>query len=352
LKSFYAKDTSGTDNKQGNRRDRDVHNQGAGGDAGATDCLELGAHGYEVEPRDIVDESGFVIAMFSQVRQPLSTCAALTLDLQMPSHILTVYGRSAPNKRFIAKKVREESNELEIFELLNTFQPKSEHIISLHESFQTQSTSWAVFPKMISLAHGQLYGKVSQVCWGLIKGVAYLHKVCIAHRDIKPENLVVDWDFCLTSMSLCEYRARMRWSKADAGRRVGWRPRWRRSRCIARSRPNGGQLDKFRAEDTVLRMTARKLTAHNPEQRSSMLQVAAALSDVVNVAVKRKALQSLPDCIFSLFYEISTGETASIELHNMINIRKTGYCKFRCLYLSLEASNCITPRTQHKRWRS
>jgi serine/threonine protein kinase len=37
--------------------------------------------------------------------------------------------------------------------------------------------------------------KVAQVCWGLIKGVAYLHKHCIAHRDIKPENLVVDWDF-------------------------------------------------------------------------------------------------------------------------------------------------------------
>jgi serine/threonine protein kinase len=48
---------------------------------------------------------------------------------------------------------------------------------------------------MISLASGQLYGKVAQVCWGLIKGVAYLHKHCIAHRDIKPENLVVDWDF-------------------------------------------------------------------------------------------------------------------------------------------------------------
>jgi serine/threonine protein kinase len=48
---------------------------------------------------------------------------------------------------------------------------------------------------MISLASGQLYGKVAQVCWGLVKGVAYLHKHCIAHRDIKPENLVVDWDF-------------------------------------------------------------------------------------------------------------------------------------------------------------
>ncbi|PCH35347.1 kinase-like protein, partial [Wolfiporia cocos MD-104 SS10] len=37
----------------------------------------------------------------------------------------------------------------------------------------------------------------TQICWGLIKGLAYLHKLCIAHRDIKPDNLVVDQDFCL-----------------------------------------------------------------------------------------------------------------------------------------------------------
>jgi hypothetical protein len=41
------------------------------------------------------------------------------------------------------------------------------------------------------------------------------------------------------------------------------------------------------------RTIARKLTTHNPELRSSMLQVAASLSDVANVAVKRKAPRSL-----------------------------------------------------------
>ncbi|KAF8429385.1 kinase-like domain-containing protein, partial [Boletus edulis BED1] len=39
--------------------------------------------------------------------------------------------------------------------------------------------------------------KVSQVCLGLIKGVAYLHENRIAHRDIKPDNLVVDKNFNL-----------------------------------------------------------------------------------------------------------------------------------------------------------
>jgi hypothetical protein len=48
-------------------------------------------------------------------------------------------------------------------------------------------------------------------------------------------------------------------------------------------------LSEFRKEDTVLRTTARKLTAHDPDKHSSMLQVAASLSDVANVAVEKKA---------------------------------------------------------------
>jgi serine/threonine protein kinase len=232
----------------------------------------------------------------------------------MPSHILTVYQRSDPSKRFIAKNVREESNELEIFKLLNTLQPKSEHIISLHESFETQSTSWAILPKMssvvgyVSLAPDQLYGKVAQVCWGLIKGVAYLHKFCIAHRDIKPENLLVDSDFCL---KMIDFDLAMQVKDEDevvndqCGT-IGWiAPEIEEKSMyspIKADRWSSGQvllylLDEFREEDTVLRTTARKLTAHNPEQRSSMLQVAASLSDVANVAVERKVSRSLQDTV-------------------------------------------------------
>ena len=66
MKSFYTKDS--------------VDDRRAGGGAGcisATDCAELGAHGYEVKPpaEDIVDEKGGVRKAYSKVRQPLSSYA-------------------------------------------------------------------------------------------------------------------------------------------------------------------------------------------------------------------------------------------------------------------------------------
>ena len=62
----------------------------------------------------------------------------------MPSHVLTVYRPLDPNKKLIAKKVRQGSNELEIHELLNTIQPKSDHVISLLDSFHAPSRQWAI----------------------------------------------------------------------------------------------------------------------------------------------------------------------------------------------------------------
>ena len=53
------------------RPDRDFSDKGTGG----TDCAELKTHSYEVEPQEIVDESGFVIQAFFKVRQPFSTYA-------------------------------------------------------------------------------------------------------------------------------------------------------------------------------------------------------------------------------------------------------------------------------------
>jgi len=51
---------------------------------------------------------------------PFYLCAVLTLDLQMPPHILTVYQQqSDPSKKSSQKKVREDSAEFKIFKFLN-----------------------------------------------------------------------------------------------------------------------------------------------------------------------------------------------------------------------------------------
>ena len=99
-----------------------------------------------------------------------------------------------PNKEFIAKMDREDSNELEMLRLLNTIPRKSDHIISLVDSFH----GWAILAKLATVRGYAEFGrnlsesKVSQLCLGLIKGLAYLHEHRIAHRDIKPDNLFVN----------------------------------------------------------------------------------------------------------------------------------------------------------------
>ncbi|KAI0281023.1 kinase-like domain-containing protein [Russula aff. rugulosa BPL654] len=213
---------------------------GAGvGDASATDSEDLGAHGYEVKSDVIVDNKGGTFEPF----------------FKMPPNILTVFRRSDPSKQFIAKKVRKESNELEILKVLNNFQPRSEHIISLLDSFQVQSRTWAILPKMdtvkdyILIVPDELSEHIGQICWGLIKGLAYLHEHRIAHRDIKPDNLLVrKEDFCLKVIDFdtpLQSRTKTKRSMASTGRRVGWRPRSRlRRRCTVQSGLTDGHVGR------------------------------------------------------------------------------------------------------------
>ncbi|KAI0245824.1 hypothetical protein BJV78DRAFT_1259964 [Lactifluus subvellereus] len=274
MKSFHTKEgTQGQGTKGKGAHTGGGAGAGAGG-AGAADCAELRAHGYEVNPEVIVDDKGI----------------AWEKLFKMPSHILTVYRPSDPSKELIAKKVRKKSNELEILKLLNTIQPKSEHVISLLDSFHTQSGPWAILSKMdtvadyVALAPNQLGGRVTQVCRDLIKGLAYLHKLCIAHRDIKPDNLVVDQDFCL---KIIDFDIAMQVKDEDeevdgqCGTRHWMAPevedksstyspikadRWSCGRVLLYL------LDEFRKEDKFLRAIAGKLKAHDPKQRPSLLE--------------------------------------------------------------------------------
>ena len=134
----------------------------------------------------------------------------------------------------------------------------------------------------------------------------YLHKLFISHGDIKPGNLVVDSNF---SLKINDFDVAMQLESEDevveglCGTKGWMAPEIEEMSMyspIKADRWSIGKvlhylLVKFNEGNMVLRTTARKLTAPSAEQRPSMLQVAASLSDVANVTVERKALLSLQD---------------------------------------------------------
>jgi serine/threonine protein kinase len=240
---------------------------------------------------------------------------ALTLYVQMPSHIHIVYRSSEPSNELIAKNVRKKSNELAILKRLNSIQPKSEHVISLLDSFHGQSGPWVILPRMnclmdyILITPKRLESKVPQVCWGLIKGLAYLHEHCIAHRDIKPDNLVVDQDFCL---KIIDFDIAMQLKDEDGevddecGTESWMAPEVAKESTmyspIRADRWSCGRvllylLDKFKTDDEQLRTIGRKLHVHSPNHRPSLLEwhswLPVPLLDVDNI--ERKASRPRPD---------------------------------------------------------
>jgi len=245
----------------------------------------------------------------------------LTLALQRPSHILAVHRSSDPSKHLIAKKVREESNELEILRILDTTQPKSEHVIPLLDSFYMHPEQCVILPQMdtvtacLMMARRELNDSVAQVCWGLIKGLAYLHMHYIAHRDIKPDNLVVDKDFCL---KIIDFDVAMQVKDEDeevddyCGTDYWMAPEVKKAPLmyspIKADRWSCGQvilylLDELKKADNPLDAIAKKLTAQNPKQRPSLPESriwdGALLQDIPDVGKvgERRVLQPLQDTV-------------------------------------------------------
>lgn len=123
----------------------------------------------------------------------------------MPVNIYNVRRAADPSRKplIAKKKIRKDSDELTMLRRLNAMVPPSKHILSLLDSFDAPSGPWIILPKYMPVADyvnyepERLAGKLTQIFWGLIEGVAFLHKLYIAHRDIKPNNLLVDGAFCL-----------------------------------------------------------------------------------------------------------------------------------------------------------
>jgi len=176
-------------------------------------------------------------------------------------------------------------------DFLIPFQPKSENIISLLDSFEVQSRTWTILPRLdsitdyILIAPDQLSPNIAQICWGLIRGLAYLHEHCIAHRDIKPDNLLVSKeDFCLKVIDFdisiqvkdedeevdgqCGTES---WMAPEAeDKSLMYSPiradRWSCGRVILHL------LDEFRKEDKPLWSIATKLKVRDPKRWPSLLE--------------------------------------------------------------------------------
>ena len=159
--------------------------------------VELEDSGYEV----VFERDGGMWELNDKVqhRNHASTHDAHDCTDYCNHHLTSAgYRRSEPNKtKYVAKHVCEGSHELAIHKYLQSRRSQSPYINSFIEAIPSTTREWLVLPFATNGAWVNMVSLVVSNCWGLIKGLAFLHEHKIAHRDIKPDNLVRDHDFNL-----------------------------------------------------------------------------------------------------------------------------------------------------------
>ena len=159
------------------------------------------------------------------------------------------------------------------------------------EGILSISGEWLILPKLYTICYQRFMDSGGDSCrvqlgWGLIKGLAYLHKHKIAHRDIKPDNLVCDNDFRLQIIDfdaaihvqdentlIDRYRGTKDWTAPEIGTVEGPTPmyspikadRWSCGRVLLHHIMVVGK------GDSNLRKFAQKLMANDPQQRPSLI---------------------------------------------------------------------------------
>jgi serine/threonine protein kinase len=119
----------------------------------------------------------------------------------------------------------------------------------------------------------------------LIKGLAYLHKLCIAHRDIKPDNLLLGRNFCLKIIDF-DIAIQVKDEDEEVDDRCGTKgwiaPEIKTKRKLMYSPIKADRwscghvllwiLNKLGKDEMPLRGIARKLSAYTPRRRPSLVE--------------------------------------------------------------------------------
>ena len=169
------------------------------------DYAELSAHGYEVETSVIVDYHGVPWEPIYEVATPsYSSYALLTPDSRHHLIFTPCIGHRTRQINSSQEKFARNRTSLGFSNFSTLCSPGSSHVISLPRfvprevqdvGHSTQNGECGRFCRVLLL--NGLEPRSFKSARGLIDGLAYLHRLCIADRDIKPHNFLVDRDFCL-----------------------------------------------------------------------------------------------------------------------------------------------------------